>query len=344
MARDNNFDQLRTLAALAVVVSHSFILANGRYDYEPIFMWSQGQTTGGGLAVLVFFVLSGYLITQSYLRAPDLRRFVAARLSRILPGLAVAVLATALVLGPLRTTLSAAAYFAAPDTYLYIVGNISLLYGTDALPGLFAANPFPHAVNGSLWTLRHEAACYAIVVALGVARLLTRHVVLVLFLAGLAALALGGNPHSGAAFVTEFLAGSALYLWRPRWRPGVVWLCAAGALLSLLLGGFKLVSATAGAYLIVWCAVGASARLPDLSRWGDLSYGIYIYAFPVQQLVVSQLAGVSWTVQLAVSLPLIVGLSALSWHLVEKQAMRRRLPALRGEVDGAAVPVAPTTA
>ncbi len=324
----NNFDALRVIAALAVVISHAFLLSTGTYAREPIAAISGGQTTAGGIAVLMFFVLSGFLITRSFDRSRDARRFVASRLLRIMPGLVVVVLLAAAVVGPLATILSVREYLDAPETYRYVAGNLSFLRPVDTLPGVFLANPFPSAVNGSLWTLRFEAACYALVLVLGLCRVLNRGVVTALFALDLAALATIGHAHSGIEFTSDFLAGAALYFWQPRLRPGVALACAALCGFSLAAGSFRFVSATAGAYLVLYLAMAPEVRLPNLTRYGDFSYGIYIYAFPVEQIVAASLgAATTWQAELAISLPFILALAALSWHGIEKRALGWRMAA-----------------
>src|SRR5689334_15260083 len=130
MKHDNAFDALRLFAALLVIVGHAFRLTG---EAGVMFAGAGVATTG----VKIFFVISGYLVAQSWLRDPDARRFLQRRLLRIVPGLAAVVLVTVFVLGPLLSTLPAAAYFADPRTWTYLA-NLAF-YPADALPGLFAA-------------------------------------------------------------------------------------------------------------------------------------------------------------------------------------------------------------
>lgn len=329
--RTNNFDTLRIIAALAVLGSHAFPLAQGINTPQPLKVLSRGQTDLGSAAVLVFFVISGYLITQSFDRAPVATRFLKARCLRIFPALLVAVLLTAVMLGPAFTALSARAYFADPATATYVLGNSSLLDMRYRLPGLFGSNPTPSVVNGSLWTLQYEFLMYLGVLALGKLKLLRPSVVLVL----LAAILVLNSRWTGGYYVSfgaPFVAGAALYLWRDRipldWRLAA--LSAVVVAASLPAGGFRLAFTVFGAYLVIYLAMAPSVRLPDLARRGDFSYGVYVFAYPVQQSV-SYLLGppMTWYANLLLSLPMVFGLAALSWHFIEKPALALKRSATR---------------
>ncbi len=161
----NNFDFLRLAAAAAVLVSHQYALGGQPEPRLLAFSW-------GGLGVLVFFAISGYLVAASWQHDPHAGRFVARRLLRVWPGLAVACLLTALVLGPLVSSLSTGAYLRHPETrhFLKILGLASFDAG---LPGVFAGNPLAGSANGSLWTIPVEVRCYLALVVVGVVGLVT---------------------------------------------------------------------------------------------------------------------------------------------------------------------------
>ena len=156
--RDNNFDAVRLIAALAVVVGHAWPLTGlshpPRLGGIPIFT----------LAVFVFFSLSGYLVATSWRRDPRVLPFLARRASRIFPALIVVIVLTTFLIGPFATRLAVNDYFASSQTWTYLT-NVSLVASYD-LPGVFAANPRP-VVNGALWTLGPEFLCYLGVVTAG---------------------------------------------------------------------------------------------------------------------------------------------------------------------------------
>ena len=322
----DNFDSLRFLAALGVLVSHSFTLVYGdESGYEPLLRLSRGQTTLGTAAVLVFFVISGYLITQSFDRDPRPLRYLAARGLRIFPALLICLLLSALVLGPALTSLSLHDYFLAPETAWYVPANLSLYWTRFDLPGVFTGNQFS-SVNYSLWTLHYEAAMYLAVLGLGLCRMLTRQVAIMLLVLALIASWrwLGGTGGFWSIFGSAFAAGGTLYLWRHRISLDGRLAAAALAIvmLSLMTGGFRLAFATGGAFLIIYLARTPAIRLPNFARFGDLSYGLYIYGFPVEQTVI-QLLGASarWYWVVVLSTPIVLALAKLSWHFVESPAL-----------------------
>jgi peptidoglycan/LPS O-acetylase OafA/YrhL len=332
----NSFDALRLAAALMVVLGHAFILS-GRGAEEPLVRFT--RIAGfGELGVSIFFVISGFLVTASFERLGKPAPYMGHRLLRIVPALAVATVLTALVLGPLVTTLPAGAYFAQAQTWLYAPRNVLLYPVTYDLPGVFAANPYPSAVNGSLWTLRLEFTFYLIPPLLAGMRLLRRPVLAVVALAALG-LFLGVSRFGlGMAYpilliavrnLYLFAAGAALYAWRDVLRPekGTTLLASAamfavGALASGVLATAILPMLTAG--LALRTVRGVSGPMP----FGDLSYGIYIYAFPVQQALMHAFGpGMGVPAFLAATLAAVVPLAAASWWLVERPALalKRRI-------------------
>ena len=153
--RDNNLNLIRIIAAGMVLVSHSFVIASGDPQAEP---WHAviGRSPGG-LAVDLFFVVSGFLVTASVMKQTSVLPYLLARGLRVYPGLWVALLLSVLVVGMGYSSLSGAAFFADPQTWRYLARNALMIAGGEgALPGSFPSNPFGPVVNGSLWTLRYE--------------------------------------------------------------------------------------------------------------------------------------------------------------------------------------------
>jgi peptidoglycan/LPS O-acetylase OafA/YrhL len=304
------FDYLRLIAAILVIAHHARVL-NG----QPPLVFGSGLDLGA-LGVGVFFVISGFLVAGSWAREPRIPVFLAKRALRIFPGLLVALLLTAFVLGPLVTTLGVGDYLRAPATWLYVLKNLSLYGVTYALPGVFPAAPVAGIVNGSLWTLRLEFTAY-----LGLALLAPLRRALPLALESLAALTAitaitlhatgldGRGDLSRIAYLAAlngflFLAGASLQAKGTRPR---AW--AAVAALAFL--------ATPAWFLALPLAVVrlGELKLPKLPA--DLSYGLYIYSFPLQQWLATQ-----HQLSLATSLAATLPFAALSWFLVEKPALR----------------------
>jgi len=339
----NAFELLRFLAAFAVLFSHSFVL----YGLpEPFLAFGLPLAN---VAVYVFFVISGFLVCQSWGADPNLPRFAARRALRLLPALLVAVAVTVFVIGPLMTTLPILEYFQSRETWSYLISNASLVIGRFTLPGVFEANPFPGAVNGSLWTLRYEVLMYAALGTVGAAT--TRSGMRWACLTLLALFAIGWSisramgivayalPVPGASLIglgidwmhlalfgTFFFAGSSLYWIRDRLHLSV----SAVALLALA-AWFTRDSLLAMPFLwllLPYATLVAAYRAPvwlrPFGKQRDLSYGIYIYAFPVQQAVcwLALSAGAGWLAAFTASALITLALAGLSWHYVERHALR----------------------
>ncbi|QSQ20208.1 acyltransferase [Pyxidicoccus parkwayensis] len=331
--RRNNLDFLRFVAASGVILSHAFPLGEGRGTVEPLDVFSRGQLSLGRLCVAVFLVISGVLITQSWERTPDLARFTWARVLRIFPGLGVMLLLTTLVLGPAFTRLPLRDYLLAADTHLYWLRNFTLVSPQWDLPGVFESNAYSNAVNGSLWTLKYEVGFYLLTLGLGLTGLLRKGMVVFGWVGAAVAPFVTGRLGFWPELYLYFGGGVALYLWRDKVRmsPWLALACTAGWLVTTWLGYGRIGTGLFGAYVVLYLAFLPAGALADFGRRGDFSYGVYVYAFPVQQAVTALLGGrTEWWVNAAVSFPGVVALAALSWHLVEKPALtlKNRPPAL----------------
>src|SRR5712692_7275504 len=186
--RANNFDAVRLAAALSVVFSHSFLIAEGSEANEWFVRITGNQCVLGLVGVFVFFIISGYLVTESWRRHPLPGGFAVRRALRIYPGLVVNVLVCALFIGPLVSALPLGPYLAAPGLREFLYQTLTLNPGPLHLPGvLFADNSIGLLINGSLWTLRYEVMMYAMILLLGMARLLRLPTAIILTGIGIAA-------------------------------------------------------------------------------------------------------------------------------------------------------------
>jgi peptidoglycan/LPS O-acetylase OafA/YrhL len=349
--RRNNFDALRLIAALSVVFSHSFLIAEGSEANEPFVRLTGNQCILGLVGVFVFFIISGYLVTESWCRSPMPGRFALRRVLRIYPGLIVNVGLCAFVMGPLITSLPWPAYFSGPELGLFLVKTLALETGPLALPGvLFANNSVGLHINGSLWTLHYEVMMYLMVVMLGMVRLLRLSTCLVLTALGIIAvyfeksLSPLGDIGEWAWFLGFFGAGMALHFLRDRlvfdWRGAVVALVAL--VVFVRIGHFIMLFPLAGAYLAIWFARRYDPWLDYARYCGDLSYGVYIYGWPAEQLVMYLSGGrAAWWQVFFGSLALALPMAWLSWHGIEKWALRwgrrgtaRPLAAVPAAADG----------
>jgi peptidoglycan/LPS O-acetylase OafA/YrhL len=329
LKRDANiFDSLRLFAATLVIFSHSYALAG---FHEPQL---QGISLGA-LGVRIFFILSGLLIAASWVSHPRVGAYLGKRALRILPALIAIIFVTVFIIGPLFTTVGLREYFSRNDTYAYLNG-ISIFGLQLDLPGVFFTNPFG-GVNGSLWTLPYEVSAYLLVAFLGRTYLLKKKpVTIALYLLCVAVFVFTNhwatglilftlNVHLLAIFWGFFLAGVLLYLYRDR-----IVLTPQGAFIAFLLimvsiptNHFQLLSFFALPYLVLYVGSLTSTGLGRLSRYGDFSYGMYIYAWPIQQSIVALHNGhISHKRLFVLSFAATFFVSVLSWYRLEKPMLK----------------------
>lgn len=331
---DNRFDFLRLLAAWLVLFSHCYPLAGHKLG-EPLAR-STGIETWGGVGVAIFFVLSGYLVTLSLQRSPTLLEFARRRALRIYPALVTVCLLSVLLLGPWMTVLPLADYFGAKPTWQYLQTATAwqVRYG---LPGVFTTNVYAGTINGALWSLPFEIGCYAALALVSVLPLPLRWkaalVCAGLFVLGLLHLLLAAAGKPALLAIDSqwlklgfyFSLGSVFACWRAQLRPRL-WPAFALLGAALLARGqpfqFPLFALGLG-MLTLWLAL-YGAWLPRVpARLGDWSYGAYLYGFPVQQVLSHyKLYEAGFWVYVVASTVVTFALAALSWHLVEKQALR----------------------
>ncbi|WP_286892434.1 acyltransferase [Thermobacillus sp.] len=325
-ARENNLDLLRLFAAILVIFSHSFPLSLGSNASEPFVLFTKGQETFGGLGVSIFFVISGFLITYSFERSANVYAYMRNRILRIYPALLVVLLISVFVLGPLVTSLSVKEYLMHPATIKYLE-SFMLINMQYSLPGVFENNPYPNAVNGSLWTLWYEMFFYMVVAILGLTRLLKKHIIIPLFLAVLFIAEMidpGMAIYHYIELFKYFSAGMVVYLCRDKIKLNHFAAIASLAILCIFAGAglYRFAFALFGAYLIFHIGFGVPKLFKTFQEKGDFSYGMYIYAFPVQQTVAYLLEGNITPIQNFVfATPIILGLSILSWFLIEKKCL-----------------------
>ncbi|MFP3553207.1 acyltransferase [Paraburkholderia sp. SIMBA_049] len=332
--RNNNFDFLRFFAASVVLFSHCYPLT-GHQGAEPIAAIT-GIDSGGGLAVAVFFVISGYLITGSYINSKNIADYVVKRVLRLFPALTVCVILTILVLGPALTTLPFREYLRHPFTHAYW-SNI-WLFISYPLPGVFEANVYPNVMNGSLWTLPVEVLMYAIVLVMGIVRALnTRAMAVFLGVCWLlyfrivpafdlqSTILLEDFPVAETAKLACFYFGGALLYMHSRDNLKSIDVAVLAIFAIIATRGANAQQAAyvmLGAVIVITFAFVSLGPIGRFGKYGDVSYGLYIYAFPIQQLVVMVWGNSITPTQLfTASYPMTLLAAFCSWHLVEKRAI-----------------------
>jgi peptidoglycan/LPS O-acetylase OafA/YrhL len=343
----NVFNLLRLILASAVIWSHSYTLLGIR-EADPSLALLPFPISR--LAVLLFFTLSGFLVVPGLLKRGS-QSFAVARALRLLPGLWVMLIVTSVII------LIGFSDVPPQDNrgwWSYVLRNGFVQSGGYFIDGAFSAHAEPNLVNGSLWTISREVQCYfalALIGSLGWLR--KRGMLLGLWLVGIAVhMAL---PKDLIPFLTElrwlsisFFAGVLISLWQDRLPISAAAAClglAAALTLSALVPGSgfdELAVALASAYALIAFGVRAPATLKKLSgRLPDYSYGIYIYAFPAQQVAIATGFGVTAASNMSLGFALALPLAVASWHLIEKPALARKAALIgrpQAATDGAGKP------
>ncbi len=339
--RDNNLNAIRMLAATAVLVSHAWPITLGGKAVEPLY--SQTGQSLGHFAVGIFFGVSGLLIARSFDRRRSMIHFFVARVLRLYPAL-LAVLVLTVIAGALVTQLGLTEYLRSRDTWTYVPTNLSLAFMQYPLPGVFEPNVFGPAINGSLWTLFFEVACYLGVVALGLLGIL-RHRWAMLAVMALATMFHFAGPNIAeavpsipAGLITRielfallsfpFILGTFGYVWRAHipltgWIVVLLWLPVPFLAGTGLMATFITLALI---YTTFWIGFVPKGRALVYNRLGDYSYGVYIYAFPVQQLLVFLFSGMTPLTNILLAMPTTLLMAVMSWNFVEARTLAAANP------------------
>jgi peptidoglycan/LPS O-acetylase OafA/YrhL len=358
--RSNSIGFLRFAFAATVLLNHALILGGFASD-DPLMFWSHGQISFASMAVDGFFVLSGYLITRSYMSSPSPARYLWRRFIRIFPAFWVCLVVTALVCAPIallheRGNLDGANWFGAESPVSYVLRNGFLTMNQWNIWHLLSSVPLTrmeaqfgvsagaNALDRSLWTLRYEWDSYLLVAVAGALGVLGRRrigaVVFAIFLAtsllvsvvapdwlghlpkGVAMHAIFGD-YERLRLWFLFVVGALMYLYGQRIPMRWSYGLVATAILiaSLSFGGYEVWGRVAFAYICMWLAVYLPIRRFD--SHGDFSYGLYIYGWLVaQMLAVFNVYEFGPIVFLVISMLIALAFAVASWFLVEAPAQR----------------------
>jgi peptidoglycan/LPS O-acetylase OafA/YrhL len=379
-SRANSVGFLRLLFASAVLLSHAWGLGFGRVSTVEI--WARHQWDLGGMSVYGFFVLSGFLITASATKT-GVWRYLWHRCLRIYPGLWVCLLVSALVLAPIVALIeygSTAGLWGAPDgPFQYLHANWTAAMRQYNIHNLFVHTPMArafgnNAVDGSLWTLIYELICYLGVAALAVTGVLRRAPRMILLLTACFYVVLlrdwlhqtgryggpldhgtlGPFPFAGLLFVSYlillgfvFLLGASAYLYRDRVpiHPVLAGIAVVVVAVTTRFGGWYPFGLPAFAYLTIFAACVLPRWLHGIGRARDYSYGVYIYAWPVEDfLALLRVNRFGFVVYVAACLAGTLALAVASWHLIERPAMSLKSWSPRPRLKRSAAPVTQTAA
>jgi len=332
------FDYLRIILSTCVLSWHTVLMSHG-FDFQNELIDHSPYRAAPCLILPMFFALSGFLVAGSLERTKNIFDFLCLRLLRIFPALCLVVICSAAILGPLVTDLPLDQYYSDPGFaryFLTIFGDIQL-----NLPGVFSFNPFPTVVNGQLWTIPVELECYIFLCVCALIGAVKRPVFF-LGIVVLGQLAFAGRAMFGPhiiyggvpprVLIICFAAGVLIHIYREKipCRRDLAIFCGLMAAGLIYLPGGAYFLALPAAYVTIYLGLKNPRKIWLVSS-GDYSYGMYLFAFPVQQLVASNpLWADKWYANLFLSIPITFLLSFLSWHLLEKRflALRKKIPQL----------------
>ncbi len=342
-SRDNNFNLIRFILASSVIISHGYDLTTGSVRRDYCF-----NLTGHSFAwyaVNGFFTVSGFLVSVSLFRRNNVIDFVRARVLRIYPGLLLMVFSVTLIMGLFFSTLTFMQFIMHHQTLRFVLGNSSLLNVQFPLPGVFLHNASPNSVNGSLWTLPYEAMMYVLLAGLAMIGGIKSKRVLTgsLIMAGCVYIMIFILPEHIrhlSYFVRVanfqrlgfcFLLGVIYMLIRNKLPHTVIIVITLVTLSALCLRyfpkGYETVASIALAYSLFWFAYVQSNTLKLFNTIPDFSYGIYIYAYPVQQSLIYWKPSLSPWQHIPLAWAVTLCFAIISWYSIEARsiALNKRL-------------------
>jgi len=332
ISKENNFDFIRLFMSMLVLYGHSYLLYYGpSTQYRDfIYVISSGQIDAGTFAVPVFFIMSGYLITASWQNTNNLRKFLEKRIFRIYPAVTVSILFTIYVIG----------FLVSSDYFTYLSGleiykvlkSISIMYIGNSVMNVFSDLPYPSAVNGSLWTLMYEFFCYLMIAFLGYFKLLNRRNAILIFIVFyLLSMMNKYTPFSNTLFFLKSLPDLALYFFAGVlyfYRKEKVHSFEKVFFMLFLLGLFSYIGYLHLILVFVlyetlfYISYFKYIKLHNFAKRGDFSYGVYIYAFPIQQILMFFWKdNFTYGLFLVASIIISLFLAILSWKIVEKPSI-----------------------
>jgi len=323
------FDYLRIGLAVFILVWHSIWLSTGSEQLDHA-LWSGPFRFIPAAVLPMFFALSGFLVAGS-LERNKLHQFITLRLIRLIPALAVEITLSAVILGLIFTDVSRLQYLTDEHFYAYFLNIIGWIHYD--LPGVFTNNIGSSTVNGQLWTIPFEMECYASLSMLVLVRIFKKRrlflfaiiaITLALMITAQTNAPINANAHvPGRMLVLSFLTAVCFFLYRDiiSYTNLLGGLSAVAAAILLEIPSTTYLAAFPIVYMTLWLGVMRPPAIPC----GDLSYGLFLFHFPVEQTVMHLAPGIhQWFVLTLVSLPPTLIFAWLSWNLVEKPLLSRK--------------------
>ena len=343
--KDNNLNLVRLVAAFMVMYMHSLALCQANLEADIMYTLTFHKALSGQVGVDIFFVISGFLIYRSYERNDSIWKYLKARFLRIWPLLAVFILSTAFIFGPLFTTVSKQEYYSHEFFKEYLL-NLFFISGRNRLPGVFAFH-INQSSNGSIWTLQYEVICYLLVIAFAllfrkykksvfavIAVSFATYLYFKYFFAADSFYGISKDIFINSGRLSmEFEIGVMYYLFRDKIILSIRYFLIAvvGIFACTYFLDFELSFAIFGAYIVMFIGFGYYGISRLYNKVGDISYGVYIISFFVQQRVIDlmgaspdgyQVLHMDPYINLAVSTLIVLPIAFASWHLFEKQLLK----------------------
>lgn len=337
-SRNNNLNFVRFLLSVMVLYTHSFALYYGSSSAEPLIKYG---FTLGTLAVDCFFIISGFLIVRSMFFTSSLKSFAFSRILRIYPALFVMSFITIFIVGPLVTSSTISSYFLESNTWIYFFRNCAVVFNMSfQLPGVFLNLPYKSIVNGSVWTLPYEIRLYVLIFVVGFfynyfkgkvsgffsdKNIFYRLIISLSFiLSVIMYIGFIHSPYLSKMFhlTMFFFAGSLIFVWSNSKHYSIVLLIILCVVLFTLnlasLSCYSVIIVASALFIFFFSYLLPVKYIPSFFCKNDVSYGMYIYAFLVQQLVLYNIPDVSFILFITASFFITFIVSVISWFLIEK--------------------------
>ena len=335
MNKNNNFDFLRFLFALLVVISHSYPLSGSSESSQWIYQVTNGQIVLAQIGLSGFFIISGYFIFQSLERSKNLLDYFKKRFLRLFPALSV-VLILSILLSPFVYN-GTEPFLKNKEVYTYVPYNLSLYGFQSSIKGIFDSNAY-HAINGSLWTIRYEFSLYIALASLFffiTQKRLVSGLLFVVFAVFILFYVFGLNRFGSSSLFgfqvlhilnlgTFFIGGSlfaSLGFENIKYKRLIFAISVLIFVISLYFNFYDLVKHIVFPIVVLLIGFIPLHFIRNFGRFGDASYGIYIYGFPIQQTLMYFFEMKTYTLMYT-SIVLSIGFGYLSWHLIEKRALK----------------------
>ncbi|WP_066715067.1 acyltransferase family protein [Clostridium sp. Marseille-P299] len=345
--KNNSMDIIRLILAVIVLYGHTYPVLygptlsspTGAKDFLAIF--SREQIGSGSVAVYMFFIISGFLITQSMMNSKSNKDYIIKRGLRIFPALFFSLVLSVFILGPIVSELDFIEYLRTGDPFKYLFYNVTFgIFGFHySLADVFSKNPFPSSINASMWTLPYEVACYFFIMFISTYSVLKKRermklIYIISLLLVFYNIRFGKAPIIiddvfwlfGTSRVNSlielgyyFIAGSMIYCYKDKikYNKNIFLLFTILLILSARYGYVKYSLLLLLPYVTMYICL--LRPFMNIKKYGDWSYGIYIYAFPIQQFLALYFKDkLGFSTFFVLSSIVVLLVSILSWNIIEK--------------------------